>query len=233
MKKQLVYMLESHGGVRDHVESVLKNAGMDFEGFETPKAFREAVKIKQPDMVLLALMLTEEDGISVLRWLRRQHTTDMIPVIILSARSSEYDKVEGLDAGADDYITKPFGNMELVSRIRAVLRRTAGCKNCAAEKKHRDYFARGLRFSPDRHQLVCGDREVAISQKEFDLLCMFFENPGFALSRDKLLRGVWGYEFDGESRTVDVHINGLRQKLAGTGAVIETVRGCGYKLTIE
>ena len=168
-------------------------------------------------------MLPEEDGLSVLRRLRQAPETANLPVILLTAKSSEYDKVIGLDGGADDYVAKPFGIMELVSRVKAVLRRTESAGQ-------EEYRIGSLYVCPAKHLVLAGDQEVKLALKEFELLCLLLRNNGMVLTRDALLNQIWGYSFDGESRTVDVHIRNLRKKLGDAGACIETVKGIGYKI---
>ena len=175
-----------------------------------------------PDLLLLDIMLPEEDGMEILRRLRGSPDTRRLPVILLTARDTEFDRVLGLDEGADDYVAKPFSMLELVSRIRAVLRRTGGSTG--------DVRLGGLYISPEKHQVRVEGQEVALTRKEFELLRILLENRGRVLTRTQLQDRVWGYEFDGESRTVDVHIRTLRQKLGACGEIIETVRGVGYRI---
>ena len=175
------------------------------------------------DLVLLDIMLPEEDGLSVLKKLRATPRTAKLPVIMLTAKGTEYDKVVGLDGGADDYVAKPFGMMELLSRIRALLRRTEtenGTLRCGI-----------LEVDPGQHIVRVRGQETILTQKEFEVLCLLLRNPGQVLSREQLIENVWGYAFTGESRTVDVHVRTLRQKLGEAGAYIETVRGYGYKIS--
>ncbi len=169
-------------------------------------------------------MLPEEDGISILKKLRSKSDTKDLPVIMLTAKGTEYDKVVGLDSGADDYVAKPFGTMELISRIKALLRR--------ADRRdlHTEYRRGALYLCPAKHIIRVDGRDITLTLKEFELLCLLFENEGIVLTRDEILTKVWGYEFDGESRTVDVHIRTLRAKLGDAGKCIETVRGLGYKI---
>ena len=221
----MIYLLEDDDSIRDLVLYTLQSQGMEARGFPLPSAFWEAVAEHIPSLVLLDIMLPEEDGISVLKKLRSSARTSKLPVIMLTAKGTEYDKVLGLDAGADDYLAKPFGMMELLSRIRALLRRT--------EAETGQYRCGILTVDPGRHTVVVGDREVALTQKEFEVLCLLLKNRGQVLSRERLIEDVWGYAFTGESRTVDVHVRTLRQKLGEAGAYIETVRGYGYKISRE
>ena len=198
---------------------------MEARGVPLPSAFWEAMAERTPSLVLLDIMLPEEDGISVLRKLRSSARTSKLPVIMLTAKGTEYDKVLGLDAGADDYLAKPFGMMELLSRIRALLRRT--------EREADTYHCGVLTVDQTRHTVMVAGKEAVLTQKEFEVLYLLLKNRGQVLSRERLLEDVWGYAFTGESRTVDVHVRTLRQKLGEAGAYIETVRGYGYKISRE
>lgn len=218
----MIYMLEDEQGIRDFVLYALRNSGMEAEGFETPSALREAMARELPELLLLDRMLPEEDGLSVLKKLRSAPETRKLPVIMLTAKGTELDKVEGLDSGADDYIAKPFGTMELISRIKALLRRTS-------EDNSDRLTLGGICVYPSRHEVFADGEKVALTLKEYDLLVMLMKGRGEVFSRDSLLSGVWGYDFAGESRTVDVHIRTLRQKLGSCGELIQTIRGVGYK----
>ena len=218
----MIYLLEDDESIRKFVIYALNQTGFEAEGFGLPSQFKAAVEKKEPKLVLLDIMLPEEDGISVLSWLRKRNDTAQIPVIFLTAKSIEYDKVTGLDNGADDYITKPFGTMELISRIKALLRRTS--------KSAEEYSAGELYVCPSKHIVKVRDEEIALTLKEFEMLCLLLKNRGTVLTRDRLLEEIWGYDYDGESRTVDVHIKTLRTKLKSCGELIETVRGIGYKI---
>ena len=189
---------------------------MEAEGFGTPSDFWKALENKVPDLILLDIMLPEEDGLDILAKLRKKSDTKNLPIAMLTAKGSEYDTVKGLDSGADDYIPKPFRMMELVSRIKA--------------QADKEYSIDGLYVSQKKHQVKVGDREVVLTLKEFELLLLLLSNPGIVFTRAQLLDKIWGYQFDGESRTVDVHIRTLRQKLGEAGRYIETVRGMGYKI---
>lgn len=219
----MIYLLEDDDSIRELVIYTLNSQGMEAHGFPLPSLFWSAMADQTPSLVLLDIMLPEEDGISVLRKLRSSARTAGLPIIMLTAKGTEFDKVLGLDSGADDYISKPFGMMELLSRVRALLRRTqpeADVYRCGA-----------LTVDPSRHTVTAGGRDVALTQKEFEMLCLLLKNQGQVLSREQLLDTVWGYAFTGESRTVDVHIRTLRQKLGDAGSCIETVRGYGYKIS--
>ena len=221
----MIYLLEDDDSIRDLVIYTLQSQGMEAKGFPRPSAFWEAMAEHTPSLVLLDIMLPEEDGISVLKQLRSSARTCRLPVIMLTAKGTEYDKVLGLDAGADDYLAKPFGMMELLSRIRALLRRT--------EREVNIYRCGVLTVDQTRHTVTVNGREVVLTQKEFEVLCLLLNNRGQVLSRERLIEDVWGYAFTGESRTVDVHVRTLRQKLGEAGAYIETVRGYGYKISRE
>ena len=181
---------------------------------------------EEPALLLLDVMLPEEDGISILKKLRMRPDTRKLPIIMLTAKSSEYDTVVGLDSGADDYIPKPFRMMELISRIRALLR-------TAEDDGAEEYQTGNLYVCPSRHIATVDKKNVNLTLKEYEVLCLLLKNSGTVLSRTQLLNQVWGYEFDGESRTVDVHIRTLRQKLGSAGELVETVRGVGYKINMK
>lgn len=222
----MIYLLEDDESIRELVCYSLNKMGKEACGFEHPAQFYAAVEESVPELVILDVMLPKEDGISVLKKLRRSERTANVPVIMLTARSSEFDKVVALDAGADDYVTKPFGVMELVARVKALLRRST----VAAETVDRVYTAGELTLSTKKHEVTVSGREVHLTYKEFELLVFLFEHRGVVLNRDQILREVWGYEFDGENRTIDVHIRTLRRKLLECADVVETVRGVGYKI---
>ena len=222
----MIYILEDDASIRKLVVYTLNSQGMEAEGFERPSSFWRALEERQPDLVLLDIMLPEEDGLQVLKRLRADSNTRRLPVLMLTAKSTEYDKVLGLDQGADDYIAKPFGKMELMARIRTALRHSG-----QGENGGRTYQVGALYVDPGRHVVRDGERDVTLTLKEFQLLCLLLERRGTVFTRDQLLNTIWGYEFDGASRTVDVHIRTLRQKLGEAGACIETVRGIGYKVS--
>ena len=220
----MIYLLEDDANIRDFTVYAVQSANYDIRGFELPSQFRAAIAENVPDLVLLDIMLPEEDGLSVLRWLRSSPATARLPILMLSARTTEYDKVTGLDSGADDYLTKPFGVMELLSRIRALLRRT--------EKRPHEtepLQSGGILVDPAAHRVTADGAEVLLTGKEFDLLAVLIRNQGIVLSREQILDSVWAYGYSGESRTVDVHIRTLRAKLGDAGNAIETVRGIGYR----
>lgn len=222
-----VYMVEDEANIRELVVYTLSASGFDAAGFPDAAAFDAALAEKAPDLVLLDIMLPGEGGLSILRRLRQSGATRALPVIMLTAKDTEYDKVIGLDAGADDYLAKPFGMMELVSRIRALLRRTvSGAPQGPGGKVLR---RGGILLSPEKHEVTLGGRPLTLTLKEYELLQLLMENPGIVFSRDTLLERIWGYSYEGETRTVDVHVRSLRQKLAASAHTIETVRGVGYR----
>ena len=220
----MIYILEDDNSIRELVVYTLNSTGFETQGFGKPSQFWAAVDRQAPGLVLLDIMLPEEDGLQVLKKLRAAAPTKKVPVMMLTAKDSEYDKVLGLDTGADDYLPKPFGMMELVARVKALLRRAE------PEPEAKEFVLGELRVSPARHLVLVGGREVQLTLKEFELLRTLLENDGMVLTRDKLLTKIWGYDFDGETRTVDVHVRTLRQKLGEMGSLIETVRGVGYKI---
>ena len=220
----MIYLLEDDNNIRNFVVYALRSSGFEAEGFELPSQFWAAVAQKKPSLAVLDIMLPEEDGISVLKKLRADQQTANMPVIMLTAKSTEYDKVMGLDAGADDYMTKPFGAMELVARVKALLRRAEPVKD------GKEYRVGSLLVNPDKHIVRAEDSDVILTLKEFQLLCYLVKNQGNVMTRDQILQEIWGYEFDGENRTVDVHIRTLRSKLGAAGDLVETVRGIGYRI---
>lgn len=220
----MIYFTEDDDSIRELVIYTLNSVGLEARGFARPSEFWSALKTETPDLILLDIMLPEEDGLEMLRKIRAS-SLKKLPVMMLTAKSSEYDKVVGLNGGADDYLAKPFGMMELVARIRALLRRTENHVTRSPE-----YTLGKLYVCPAKHIVRVDAEDVSLTLKEFDLLCLLLQNRGIVLTRDAILNQIWGYSFDGESRTVDVHIRTLRQKLGPAGGVIETVRGVGYKI---
>ncbi len=227
----MIYLLEDDDSIRKLVVYALKSQGYEAEGFDRPSAFWDAMEKAKPELILLDLMLPEEDGIAVLGKLRRNSATVDLPVILLTARSSEYDRVVGLDAGADDYVVKPFGMMELVARVRAVLRRSD--RSSGEREEEREYRVGPLWISPARHEAAVNGEIVPLTYKEFSLLTLLTRYAGRALDRAFLMDRVWGLGNEPENRTLDVHIRSLRLKLGEAGALIETVRGVGYRLKGE
>ena len=221
---QTIYCVEDDMNIRELVVYALRSSGYEAKGLEDARELFAALEAEIPSLILLDIMLPEEDGIHVLGRLRSSRATRDIPVIMLTAKSSEYDKVVGLDAGADDYVTKPFGVMELISRIKAVLRRAG---NLGEEG---ELTAGEIRLNSQSHTVTAAGAPVTLTYKEFELLQYLMKNRGMVLTRDKIMSAVWGFDFEGETRTVDMHIKTLRQKLGSCGAQIETVRGVGYKI---
>ena len=221
----MIYLLEDDDSIRKLVVYTLESQGYRAEGFARPSAFWRAMEQQRPELVLLDIMLPEEDGLSILRRLRMAGATKELPVIMLTAKNTEYDRVIGLDNGADDFISKPFGMMELVARVRAVLRRFRAETGTVT-----DYRLDSLYVCPEKHLVRVEEQDVALTNKEFELLCLLLENRGIVLTRDVIMDRIWDSDFDRENRTVDVHIRTLRAKLGAAGVYIETVRGVGYKI---
>lgn len=223
----MIYCVEDDSGIRELVVYSLENTGFSAKGFENGKQFFDGLdESSLPDMVLLDIMLPGEDGVSILKKLRANPKTRNLPVILLTAKDSEYDKVIGLDSGADDYVAKPFGIMELISRIKAVLRR---CGHEGAVSDDCVYTIGCITLNTKKHAVEVNGSNVALTLKEFEVLRLLMKNQGTVITRDILLEQVWGYDFDGETRTVDVHIRTLRQKLGSGGSIIKTIRGVGYR----
>ena len=222
----MIYLVEDDNSIRELVAYTFNTAGLEAEGFDKPSLFWEALEKRKPDLVLLDIMLPEEDGIQILQKLRQREDTKKLPVIMLTAKGSEYDKVMGLESGADDYVSKPFGMMELLARVKALLRRTEDLRPAQENR----YVIGDLTVNQKRHEVLVKGEAVTLTKKEFDMLCYLLENKGMVLTRDQLLNQIWGYDFDGENRTVDVHIRTMRQKLGDCGTYIETIRGIGYKI---
>ena len=224
----MIYCVEDDGNIRDLIIYTLENTGLKARGFSYGGTFWQALEEEIPELVLLDIMLPGEDGLAILKQLKSTNKYRDIPVILLTAKGAEYDKVVGLDTGADDYITKPFGMMELVSRIKAVLRRSA--KENASEKGKDDWQVGAVFLSSQKHEVKVAGENISLTLKEFNLLKKLMQNQGIVLTREQLLEELWGYDFMGESRTVDVHIRTLRQKLGAKGDIIETIRGVGYRI---
>ena len=219
-----IFVVEDDESIRELIGYALSTGGFDYVGFEKPTELWKALETSQPDLFLLDIMLPGEDGLSVLRKIRSNPDWKELPVMMLTAKSSEYDKVKGLDSGADDYMTKPFSVLELLSRVRALLRRVV-------KEAPQDVLTVGdITVDRERRIVVAGEQTVTLTFKEFELLCLLMENAQRVISRDKIMEKVWGFDFEGESRTVDMHIKTLRQKLGKYGEYIETVRGVGYKV---
>ena len=223
----MIYCVEDDAGIRNMVVYTLRSTGFEAEGLPDGAAFFEAIKKGRPQLVLLDIMLPGEDGLTILKKLRDNPATAEIPVILATAKGSEYDKVTGLDLGADDYLAKPFGMMEMVSRVKAVLRRTT------PRQDQQVLQAGALSLNLGEHLVTVDGQRVTLTLKEFEVLRVMMEHVGQVFTRDRLLGEIWGYDFDGETRTVDVHMRTLRQKLGRCGDYIETVRGVGYRLEVE
>ena len=220
----MIFCVEDDSSIRDLVIYTLNASGFKAEGFADGGALFEALKTQKPQLIMLDIMLPGEDGISILKKLRSKSATADIPVIMATAKTTEYDRVLGLDSGADDYLSKPFGMMEMVSRIKAVLRRTA------PQNELRTLSLGEISVNLAEHTVESAGERVQLTLKEYDMLCLFMENPGRVYTRDQLLAKIWESDYTGETRTVDVHIGTLRTKLGKCGEYIETVRGVGYKM---
>lgn len=222
----MIYLVEDDENIRELVVYTLNRSGIPTKGFARPSELYAAIGEEIPRLVILDIMLPEEDGLSVLRKLRERQETKKLPIMMLSAKASEFDKVMGLDSGADDYVTKPFGMMELVARVRVQLRRTE------EQAQRNEYVIGRLSLYPEMHRVLVDGRDVQLTKKEYDILSLLVTNGETVVTRERLLSQVWGYAFEGESRTVDVHIRTLRQKLGEAGRYIETIRGVGYRFTV-
>ena len=219
-----IYCVEDDTNIRELILYALNSGGFEARGFSCADEFFCAMKTELPSLVLLDIMLPGDDGISILKRLRSSSSAKAIPVIMLTAKSTEYDKVAGLESGADDYITKPFSVIELIARIKALLRRSDNFKAPS------ELTFKNIAVDVKKHTVTVGGEAVNLTLKEFELLSYLLENEGVVLSRDKIMNAVWGFDYEGESRTVDMHIKTLRQKLGSGGDCIVTVRGIGYKI---
>lgn len=217
----LIYIVEDDSNIREIETIALKNSGYDVLAFETAKEFYRKLDGHLPDLVLLDVMLPDESGYDIVKKIRKTSTTKKLPVIMVTAKTQEIDMIKGLDDGADDYIKKPFSVMELISRVKALLRRTAseGNKILVLDE---------LQVDHERHQVMVGDRLIELTFKEYELLRLLLTNVGVVMSRENIMIHVWGTDFEGESRTVDMHIKTLRQKLGDMGGRIRTIRNVGY-----
>lgn len=222
----LIYCIEDDNSIRELVVYSLRNSDYEAIGFDNGELGMNAIKSRKPDLLLLDVMLPDLDGISILKNIRSDPKTKKLPVIMLTAKSTEYDKVLMLDLGADDYVTKPFGMMELISRIKALIRRTN------IDDTEDIIYHKNLVLDSKAHTVVVDSNAVDLTLKEFELLHMLLKNIGVVLNRDVILQNIWGYDFDGETRTVDVHIRTLRSKLNLQEDLIETVRGVGYRIPL-
>ncbi len=223
----IIYCVEDDGGIRELISCALRSGGFEARAFAMAKPFYEALGTQMPALILLDIMLPGEDGLSILSKLKSDARYKDIPVIMLTAKSSETDKVSGLEAGADDYITKPFGVMEMLSRIKAVLRRSA-----RRDGEEEIIAVREVSLDASKRIVTVNGKEISLTYREFELLMYLMKHESIAVSRDKLMERVWGYEFAGETRTVDMHVKSIRQKLEAAGCtyLIKTVRGVGYKI---
>ncbi len=219
-----VYIVEDDRNIRELIAYALNNNGFRATGFEDATSLYKTIEKKIPSLFILDIMLEGEDGFQILNHVKQDLNTKDVPVIMLTAKTSEFDKVRGLDMGADDYITKPFGVMELISRVRAVLRRVGD------EDEKATLIYEGIEMDLEKRQVVVDNEEVELTYKEFELLYYLMINLDVVLSRDRIMNEIWGYEYAGATRTVDVHIRTLRQKLGSKGASVKTVRNVGYKL---
>ena len=220
----MIYCVEDDDNIRELVIYTLETTGLKAKGFAEGAEFMEALAFDTPELILLDIMLPGEDGLAILRKLKNSSKTKDIPVIMVTAKGTEYDKVIGLDSGADDYVTKPFGMMELVSRIKAVLRRSGQTADKA------DLEVDGVKMNVKKHEVTVDGQAVTLTLKEYELLERLMRNRNIVMTRDLIIEDIWGYDFDGETRTVDVHVRTLRHKLGEKGAIIETVRGVGYRI---
>lgn len=220
----MIFCVEDDEAIRGLMIYALGTAGFEAKGFADGTGLFDALQAERPQLILLDIMLPGEDGISILKGLREQTDTSDLPVIMATAKGTEYDKVTGLDLGADDYLAKPFGMMEMVSRVKAVLRRYA------PERTEKQMSAGGLTVDLDGRTVTADGKRILLTYKEFELLRLLLSRPGVAFTREQLLSDIWGTEYCGETRTVDMHVKTLRQKLGGYGAMIETVRNVGYRL---
>lgn len=219
----MIYYVEDDRNIRELVVYALCSSGLAAEGFAEAGAFWEALRQEKPELVLLDIMLPGQDGVSILKELRENASTADLPVLMLTAKGSVYDKVVGLDSGADDYLAKPFEMVELISRVKALLRRSQG-------KQSTMLRIGSITIDDARHIVLVDGKSVTLTLKEYELLLFLAQNGGFAFSREQLLSRIWGYDYGGGTRTVDVHVQTLRQKLGAAGGQIETVRGVGYRM---
>ncbi|MEI3406896.1 MAG: response regulator transcription factor [Christensenellales bacterium] len=217
----MIYIVEDDRNIQEIELFALKNSGYQATGFETAKEFYKALNEKLPELILLDIMLPDEDGLSILKRLRSRADTQKIPVILVTAKTSEIDKVKGLDGGADDYIAKPFGVMEMIARVKALLRRSGGMEESLRT-------CGNVTLDGEKRMVYVDGKSIELTYKEFELLKLLMKNHGIVISRDVIMERVWDSSFEGESRTIDVHVRTLRQKLGDGGALIKTIRNVGY-----
>ena len=220
----LIYIVEDDKNIREIEAFALKNSGYHIQDFECAKDFYASMKEKLPNLIVLDVMLPDEDGLSIVKEIRNNPESRKIPIIMVTAKTTELDKVKGLDQGADDYLTKPFGVMELVSRVKALLRR------CKGTEEERVYSLKGISLDNEKHAVFVEDKQVELTFKEFRLLQLLLQNAGIVTSREIIMERVWGTDFEGESRTLDMHIKTLRQKLGERGSMIKTIPNVGYMI---
>lgn len=220
----MIYCVEDERNIRELIVYTLESSGFTAKGLESGKELNAAIAEQLPDLILLDIMLPGDDGYTILAQLKSMLSVKDVPVIMVTAKEAEFDKVKGLEGGADDYITKPFGMMEFIARVKAVLRRSA------RQNEDRELHYGELYLNVGRHEVRYQEEKIELTRKEFELLQYLMENKGLVMSRNQILCHVWGYDFDGETRTVDVHVRTLRQKLGEAGDLIETVRGVGYRI---
>lgn len=220
----LIYIVEDDVNIREIETFALKNSGYQTKDFGSAADFYAKLEEKIPNLILLDIMLPDEDGLSIVKKIRSNPESRRVPVIMVTAKTTELDKVKGLDLGADDYITKPFGIMELISRVKALLRR------CEGTEDEKFYAVGGLRLDVEKHSVTVEDQPIDLTYKEYELLRLLLQNAGIVTSRETIMERVWGTDFEGESRTLDMHIKTLRQKLGTAGAMIKTIRNVGYMI---
>ena len=223
----MIWCVEDDSSIRDIEVYALTSTGFEAKGFEDGDSFWDALQSQKPELIVLDVMLPGKDGVTLLKMMKQTEEFRDIPVIMATAKGTEYDKIQSLDLGADDYLVKPFGIMEMVSRVKAVLRR------CRPAKESKSLKLEGLELNPEEHTVTIDGERVILTYKEYELLHLFLSQPGIAFTREQLLSSVWNTEYAGETRTVDMHIRTLRQKLGSYGTLIETVRNVGYRLEVK
>lgn len=218
----LIYIVEDDKNIREIETYALRNSGYDTKDFECAKDFYQEIEVQVPNLVLLDIMLPDEDGIRIVKKLRSKAITSKLPIILVTAKTTELDKVKGLDEGADDYITKPFGIMELISRVKAILRR------CDENEVNKFFRVGNLLLDVEKHIVTVDGELIELTYKEYELLLLLMKNAGTATSREEILQKIWGTDFEGESRTLDMHMKTLRQKIGTAASFIKTIRNVGY-----